>query len=71
MTSLLPYNTFKIVANAKILYIIQNIEQLTNCLSKYKEARKMVLGGGSNVIFLNDFDGFNIKKRNKRKRNNI
>lgn len=67
MTSLLPYNTFKIVANAKILCIIQNIEQLTNCLSKYKEARKMVLGGGSNVIFLNDFDGLILKNEIKGK----
>ncbi len=53
------YNTFKIEGNAKALVYPENIECLIK-LKKYlveKKIKHKLLGGGSNLIFVNGYDG--------------
>jgi len=61
--SLLPYNTFRLSANARHFVEINQPSDLVNVLSsaRIKEERLLVLGGGSNVLFTKDFDGLVIK----------
>lgn len=64
---LLPYNTFKIRANAR--YFVQvsspaDLHRLINT-SVYKQEKHFILGGGSNVLFSGDFDGLIIKSNLK------
>lgn len=55
--SLKPFNTFGVDAKAKELIEISTIEQLRSLLPRLKKEKYMFLGGGSNVLFINDFDG--------------
>lgn len=53
-------NTFKITAKAKEFASIKSAEDLeaaADYLSKTPEKRVLILGGGSDVLFSNDFDG--------------
>ncbi|EDM35704.1 UDP-N-acetylenolpyruvoylglucosamine reductase [Pedobacter sp. BAL39] len=61
--SLLPYNTFRLKANARHFVEINEPSDLVALLSSamIKEERLLVLGGGSNVLFTEDFDGLVIK----------
>lgn len=61
--SLQPYNTFGITAKARFFVIITQIEQLKILLntSFYQQHNKLILGGGSNILFTQDFDGLVIK----------
>ena len=60
--SLKPYNTFGIDANALYLCDCQTEKDLTEILNDpaYKQVNKLVLGGGSNVLFTKDFNGLII-----------
>ena len=56
--SLLPFNTFGIAAQARYFEELKTIHQLP----KLKElpsfrSNRLILGGGSNVLFTKDFDG--------------
>lgn len=55
--SLKTYNTFGIEAVAKELVIVDSLEELKNLLPRLRIEKFMFLGGGSNVLFINDFDG--------------
>jgi UDP-N-acetylmuramate dehydrogenase len=61
--SLKPFNTFGIDVSAKYFCEITSVDELKELLSSEiaKPGKKMVLGGGSNVLFTKDFDGLIIK----------
>jgi UDP-N-acetylmuramate dehydrogenase len=61
--SLKPYNTFSIDAKAKYFAKFTNVDELSELLnSKHKtQNAKLILGGGSNILFTKDFDGIVLK----------
>jgi len=62
--SLLPYNSFRIQANAKYFAAFQNIEQLESLLADYRTQSSnqlFILGGGSNILLTKDVDGVVLK----------
>jgi UDP-N-acetylmuramate dehydrogenase len=64
---LLPFNTFKISASAKYFITIHTIEELQELLKSeiFKQNRHLILGGGSNLLLTEDFDGLVIKNEIK------
>lgn len=60
---LTPYNTFHVAARARYFVRIQSISELKLLLSEpiYKNNKRLILGGGSNCVFVRDFDGLIIK----------
>jgi len=60
-------NTFGISANAKFFIEIHNEQDLKELFntSEFKDAKKVFLGGGSNVLFTKDFDGLVILNKLK------
>lgn len=56
-------NTFGIDAKTRYFASIQNINELKELLSHslYKNSHKLILGGGSNILFTSDFPGLVIK----------
>lgn len=58
-----PYNTFGIEATAKYFVEVSSIEQLKEILQNpdYQPIKRLVLGGGSNMLLTKDFDGLVIK----------
>jgi UDP-N-acetylmuramate dehydrogenase len=58
-SNLLPYNTFGIQVKAKFFCKITTIPQLQELIasSLYKEEARLILGGGSNILFTKDFQG--------------
>ncbi len=61
--SLKNLNTFGVDVKAKLFAEIFSEEELVELLSdtKYKLERKIILGGGSNILFTKDFDGLIVK----------
>ncbi len=61
--SLKPYNTFGIGAQAKLFTEVDTLTRLKSLLTDkgLAQERKLILGGGSNVLFTQDFDGLVIK----------
>ncbi|MGA0557426.1 UDP-N-acetylmuramate dehydrogenase [Larkinella sp. VNQ87] len=61
--SLKPYNTFGIDAKARYWVEIDAEEQLSTLfqLTEFLTVPKLILGGGSNVLFTRDFEGLAIK----------
>ena len=57
--SLKPYNTFGIDVKAKQFARFDTVEELLELLQRpeVKAEQKLILGGGSNVLFTRDFDG--------------
>ncbi|WP_347159340.1 UDP-N-acetylmuramate dehydrogenase [Pontibacter chitinilyticus] len=57
--SLKPYNTFGIDVNARHFARFNSVEELQQLLQmpELQQAEKLVLGGGSNLLFTKDFDG--------------
>jgi UDP-N-acetylmuramate dehydrogenase len=55
-------NTFGISAEAKFFVEIENEENLKELfnIQKFQDVQKLFLGGGSNILFLKDFDGLVI-----------
>lgn len=60
--SLKPYNTFHINIQARKAVFIDTPDELIETLqtSEVKKNNYLILGGGSNVLFVNDFDGLVI-----------
>lgn len=60
--SLKDYNTFGIDAKAKYFCEIQSVNQLMDLIQSdlFKKEKRLILGGGSNVLFTKDFDGLII-----------
>lgn len=61
--SLKPYNTFGIDAKARYWVEIETEEQLKTLfqLTEFLTVPKLVLGGGSNLLFTRDFEGLVIR----------
>src|SRR4030066_825899 len=61
--SLKKLNTFGVEVKAKLLAEVFSENELIEILSavKFKSERKLILGGGSNILFTKDFDGLIIK----------
>lgn len=60
--SLKPYNTFAIDAKAKYFTSFSSIKELNEVFDLMASVDKqLVLGGGSNILFTNDFDGLVLK----------
>ena len=56
-----PYNTFGIDANARFFNTFSSKEELEEYLMFYSEYPIFILGGGSNILFTEDFDGTVLK----------
>ncbi len=61
--SLKPLNTFGIDVKAAHFITISSLDQLEELFQTdvYRNEKHLILGGGSNVLFTNDFDGLIIK----------
>ncbi len=59
--SLKPYNTFGIDVQARYFSPFQSIAELSELLTYTPNNNKLVLGGGSNLLFTKDFDGLVLK----------
>ncbi len=61
--SLQPYNTFGIDATARFFVVINTVEELTEVLQipDYQHIPKLILGGGSNLLLTQNFEGLVIK----------
>ncbi len=61
--SLLPYNTFGIDVACRSFVEIKTIDELLELqsTSQFKDNQRLMLGGGSNLLFTNDFDGLVVK----------
>ncbi len=61
--SLRPFNTFGVDANAALFARVRSLEDLQQVLADRRVAGVplLVLGGGSNVLFTQDFDGCVLK----------
>lgn len=62
-SSLKSYNTFHIDAKARYFVEVTSVEDLEKILKmpEFKTVQKLVLGEGSNVLLMKDFDGLVIK----------
>ena len=60
--SLKPFNTFGIDAKAKYFCEVQSIDEFISFVQTdlFKKEKRLILGGGSNVLFTKDFDGLII-----------
>lgn len=65
--SLLHFNTFNIDISAKYFCETQSLEDIQNLIQskKIKDEKYLILGGGSNILFTQDFDGIVIKVSQK------
>ena len=65
--SLKPYNTFGIDARATSFCEISSEQEIYDILKnyEYRYSPKLILGGGSNLLFTRDFDGLVLKIANK------
>jgi UDP-N-acetylmuramate dehydrogenase len=65
--SLLPYNTFGIDVQAELLAHIESMEDLRAALSdeSLQQRERLILGGGSNVLFTRSFAGLVLLNRLK------
>jgi len=61
--SLKPFNTFGIEVFAKHFVEVHSLEDVLELLPILKNEKYIFLGGGSNVLFQNNFDGFVILNR--------
>lgn len=62
--SLLPYNSFRIQANARYFAAFQHMEQLQYLLADARvqsSNQLLILGGGSNILLTKDIDGVVLK----------
>ncbi len=61
--SLKPFNTFGIDVTAHYFTLFESTSQLTETLNHKSQTinKKLVLGGGSNILFTRDFDGLVLK----------
>jgi len=61
--SLKKINTFGVDVKAKLFAEIFSVEELINLITdqKINSERKLILGGGSNILFTKDFDGLVIR----------
>ena len=65
--SLKPYNTFGIETQTKYFYEVSNSIELKKILAINKNLPFRILGGGSNILFTEDFEGLTLLIANKGK----
>ena len=60
--SLKPYNTFGIVAHARFFVSIESVDDLGQLIQHaiYRNNKRLILGGGSNILFSGDYSGLII-----------
>jgi UDP-N-acetylmuramate dehydrogenase len=65
--SLKPHNTFGVSAQARYFSAFKSIDELRELLEHHtvRENPRLVLGGGSNMLFVRNFDGIVIKNELK------
>ena len=65
--SLKAYNTFGIDVKAKLFVQFSTVQELQELLQmpELKQEEKLILGGGSNVLFTKDFDGVVLRNEIK------
>lgn len=63
--SLKKLNTFGIDASAKYFAELSTIEEIKEALSEFSATKKLILGGGSNLLFTRDFEGIVLKNNLK------
>lgn len=65
--SLKPYNTFGIEAMAKLFTTIRSVDDFRALAQEklYTENEKLIIGGGSNILFTKNFEGLVIKNELK------
>jgi len=63
--SLRPYNTFHINAKAKYFSPFSNTDELEEALDFGIKHLKLVLGGGSNILFTKNVEGLVLKNEVK------
>lgn len=65
--NLLPYNTFGLHANAARFCELTDVNQLIDIYSRsdFEPTNTLWLGGGSNVLFMEDYDGLVVHMANK------
>jgi UDP-N-acetylmuramate dehydrogenase len=63
--SLKPYNSFAIDVKAKYFAAFESVMVLEELLSAAGHEQMLVLGGGSNILFTGDFNGWVLKNECK------
>jgi UDP-N-acetylmuramate dehydrogenase len=63
--SLQPFNTFGIDVKAKHFGAFSNINELQTCLNTFPNEDLLILGGGSNMLFTQDFTGLVLRNEIK------
>ena len=66
-SSLKPYNTFGIDVNAAFFCEVFSVEELIKLLQDdtFRQKQKLILGGGSNVLFTKDVEALVIHNQIK------
>ena len=59
------YNSFRTEAFAKLFCEPESVEELSEIIKQYPNEKKLVLGGGFNLFFTEDFDGLVIHPQMK------
>ncbi len=62
---LAPYTTFGVPAKAKDFHVFQSVNELDTLIKEHQSTRLLILGGGSNILFTEDFDGVVLKNEIK------
>jgi UDP-N-acetylmuramate dehydrogenase len=63
--SLKPFHTFGMNVQARQLAAFQDQDSLGEILAAYPDGHRLILGGGSNVLFTRDYDGLVLKNEVK------
>ncbi len=63
--SLKEFNTFGIEVFAKDFFVFETVDQLREILKQYQNKQILILGGGSNLLFTDSFDGLVLKNEIK------
>ena len=63
--NLKEHNTFGISVNSARFATFTSVDDLTQILAKRDSSKLLVLGGGSNILFTQDFDGLVLKNEIK------
>ncbi len=63
--SLKKFNTFGIDVLAKYFSAFENADELSELITQNLKLKTLILGGGSNILFTNNFDGLILKNEVK------
>lgn len=62
---LFPFNTFGVRAYAERMAIVDSIDTLVRTAEENRGVRKLLMGGGSNLLFVRDYHGLILKNELK------